>query len=246
MKLHRDREDLSRFLVHLTRDYEGKSAKDNLLNILKDRKIFARNAHCLVKYKLDQMKFSKVLKKKFNTVCFTETPLTQINQLTANIEGRQIKLKPFGLIFWKEDLFGKGASPAVYINAKGTPISRFLLDEFDSIFDGITTLKELKKVEADHYKSIVHYYSLINVVNDKHDFLWEREWRHHGNFSFDYYDLVAIIAEDPTSFEKECKQSLDDDQLEDVDKIPIISPDWTYEEVIEELAVTIWNKLQGV
>jgi hypothetical protein len=65
------------------------------------------------------------------------------------------------------------------------------------------------------------------------------------DFSFDYLDLVAIIAEQPVSFEEDCKQVLDDEQLEDIEKIPIISPIWTYEEVIEQLAVTIWNKLQN-
>ena len=191
------------------------------------------------------MGFTDVLKKGFKTVCFTETPLSQIKKLTTKIEGRRIWLRPYGLIFWKENLFNAGASPAIYINSKGTPINKFLLDEFNHIFDGIKTLKKFKKVEAEHFKSIVHYYSLINVVNDEHDFLWEREWRHHGDFSFDYIDIVAIIAEQPESFAKDCKQVLGDEQLEDIEKIPIISPDWTYEEVIEQLAVTIWNKLQN-
>ena len=77
-------------------------------------------------HKINQLGFSKLLKTKFRTVCFTETPLTQIKQLSQDIEDRKIQLKPYGLIFWKDDLFEIGASPAVYINAKGTSISRFL------------------------------------------------------------------------------------------------------------------------
>ncbi|WP_155960607.1 hypothetical protein [Fischerella sp. PCC 9605] len=230
----------------MTRDYEGKRAKENLLNILKDQKIVARNAHCLVKYKINQMGFSSLLRQSFNTVCFTETPLTQIKQLTAEIKDRKIQLKPYGLVFWKEKLFDKGASPAIYINAKGTPIKEFILDEFDRVFEDVRQLKELKKTEKEHYKSIVHYYSLINVVSDEHDFLWEREWRHHGDFYFDYTDVVAIIAENPQYFEKYCERNLDYNQLEDIEKIPIINPDWNYEEVIEQLAITIWDKLQNV
>ena len=79
------REDLSRFLIHLTRDLKYSSARDNLIGILKDKKIEARNAHCLVMHKLEQKGFSIVLRRKFRTVCFTEAPLSQVSQLTHQI-----------------------------------------------------------------------------------------------------------------------------------------------------------------
>ena len=243
MKLERYREDISRFLVHLTRDYDRSAARDNLINILKTKTIYARNAHCLVMHNIKNMGFSNVLKKKFNTVCFTETPLTQINILASEIEGRKIQLKPFGLIFRKDDLFSRGSSPAVYINAKGTSIDKFLMDEFNNIFKEVTKLKKLKKLEAEHYENIVHYYYLINVVKDKHDFMWEREWRHHGDFKFCYRDIVAIISDTPKRFEKECERSLNSRSYRYIRRLPIISTNWTYEELIEELAITIWEKL---
>jgi len=243
MEIQPNREDLSRFLVHLTRDYGGEPARSNLISILKDKTIFARNAHCLVMHKINKMGFSNLLKSKFNTVCFTETPLTQIRQLASEIEGRKIQLKPYGLVFWKDDLFNKGASPAQYINSKGTSITRFLLDQFDSIFMGIKTLTILKRAEADHYKNIVHYYSLINVVGDKNDFLWEREWRHHGDFAFNYRDIVAIIANNPEGFEKWSEKKLGKKRHDYIKKIPIINPNWTYEELLEHFAINIWQKL---
>ncbi len=76
MKIPNNRDDLSRYLVHLTRDYDGELAQQNLVNILKEKIIEARNSHCLVMHKLEQLEFSKLLKNKFRTVCFTETPLT--------------------------------------------------------------------------------------------------------------------------------------------------------------------------
>jgi hypothetical protein len=118
----------------LTRDYDGSSAEINLINILRTKTIEARNAHCLVMHKLGKMGFTSLLTKKFSTVCFTETPLTQIKKIATRIPGRRIQLKPFGLIFWKDPLFESGASPAIYINAKGTLIDKFILDEFDGIF----------------------------------------------------------------------------------------------------------------
>jgi len=194
-------------------------------------------------HKLNQLNFSKLLKEKFNTVCFTETPLTQLKQLTQDIKDRKIRLKPYGIVFWKDNLFEDGASPAIYINAKGTSISRFLLDEFDSIFKKTNTFKGLKKQEKNNYTNIVHYYSLINVVKESHDFLWEREWRHHGNFNFEYKDIVAIIAKNPGRFEELCKRKLSASQYKFIEKIPFINPEWTYEELLEELAIRIWQKL---
>ncbi|MGA2468591.1 MAG: hypothetical protein ABSH06_30150 [Thermodesulfobacteriota bacterium] len=243
MEIHRNRDDLSRFLVHLTRDYDGERASSNLISILRDKAINARNAHCLVMHKIGQMGFSKLLKTQFNTVCFTEAPLTQIRQLVLEIEGRKIQLKPYGLVFWKDDLFEKGASPAIYINAKGTSISNFLLYEFDSIFKDVERWHTLKKVKRNHYKNIVHYYSLINVVKDKHDFLWEREWRHHGDFTFRYVDIVAIIANNPDGFERLCRKNLGEGKYNYIKKIPIMSPNWTYEELLEKFAIKLWTKL---
>jgi len=243
MRFDNSREDMSRFLVHLTRDYDGLSAKDNLINILNDKTIEARNAHCLVMHKIKEMDFSTVLQDEFCTVCFTEAPLTQIKQLVKNIEGRRIKLEPYGLVFWKEELFDRGASPAIYLNAKGTSVSRFLLDEFNDIFKNIKTLKKLQKVESSHYKNIVNYYSLINIVNDKHDFMWEREWRHHGDFKFKYVDIVAIIANKPDEFETLCKKECDPKVFAYLERLPVIAPGWTYEELIEEFAIKTWQKL---
>jgi hypothetical protein len=241
MKLPNNRDDLSRFLVHLTRDYDGESAEANLINIIKKKTIEARNAHCLVMHRIRN--FTPVLKKKFKTVCFTEAPLTQLNRVVNEIKGRKIILQPFGLIFWKENLFELGASPAIYINAKGTSISQFLLNEFDSIFKNVKTFKKFKEQEKKHYTNIVQYYSLINVVNDKHDFMWEREWRHHGDFKFKYNDIVAIVAKDPDIFENWLEKNLTDRQYKFIKRLPIINPEWTYEELVEELAISIWDKL---
>jgi hypothetical protein len=240
MKIDRNREDISRFLVHLTRDYNDVVARKNLISILKDKTIYAMNAHCLVMHKLQQMHFSKILQKEFHTVCFTETPLPQIKQLTKEIEGRRIKLSSYGLVFWKDELFEKGASPAIYINAKGTSVSSFLIDEFENIFKQVTTFKGLKEKET-HYKDIVHYYSLINVVKDEHDFMWEREWRHHGDFKFIYRNVAAIIAPNPERFKELCKANCTDQLKKYLDRIPFISPEWTYEELIEELAIKTWE-----
>jgi hypothetical protein len=48
---------------------------------------------------------------------------------------------------------------------------------------------------------------------------------------------VAVIAKNPEGFEKFCKKKLTASQYEVVRKIRFIKPEWTYEELLEELAI---------
>ena len=143
------REDVSRFLVHLTRG----APKKNLVSMLRRKTIEARNAHCLFGYEFGP--FSSVLRKEFNTVCFTETPLPQIHRLTGDIPGRRIALAGYGLVFSKDRMIARGVCPAVYLNAKGTKLKHYLLSRFRADFGDIRSLKKLKKKQADHYRSII-------------------------------------------------------------------------------------------
>jgi hypothetical protein len=181
------------------------------------------------------------LKSKFNTVCFTEAPLHQVKYLIKNLPGRKIKLKPYGLVFWKHQLEDNGANSAIYINAKGTQLDTFLLKQFKDQFKHIKSYSRLSKNE-NFFNEIINYYSLINVVKDSHDFMWEREWRLNRDFKFNYSEVVAIIAENPTFFLKHIKKNVSDSEFKYISRIPIICPEWGYEEVIEELSCALWEK----
>ena len=89
MKIPIIRDDISRFVIHLTRRYGGKQSRQNLVSILDQRNIEARTAHCLFSPLFDKLKFTPLLKSKFKTVCFTETPLNQISRLCSPLPGRQ-------------------------------------------------------------------------------------------------------------------------------------------------------------
>ncbi len=236
-----NRSDFSRFLVHLTRNSNGCSAKSNLINIIKDKTIEARNHHCLFSPKLKNMDVSDRLIKSFKTVCFTETPLDQLEKLTSDEFKRQKRLKPYGLVFWRHAMLKHGANPAIYLNGKGTGLREYLLQEFDNHFDGVKTVTKLKR-HNDNYQDILHYYSLVNVMNESHDFSWEREWRYSGDFQFKFHELVAIIAEDPEGFLEDCRNELGLRKSKVLNRIPIIAPHWSYEEVVEEMAIKIWQK----
>ncbi|SJN56919.1 hypothetical protein BQ6471_02286 [Vibrio gazogenes] len=187
------------------------------------------------------MRLSERLKKSFNTVCFTETPLDQIKKLAAEDFPRKIRLKPYGLVFWREDMLDYGANPAVYLNGYGSSLRNYLLSEFDSHFNDISSIKTLK-CKQEFYNEIISYYSLINVMSERHDFSWEREWRHNGNFKFKYHDLVAIVADDPDNFLEKCVKVLNKRKMSYLKRTPIISAHWSYEDVVEEMAIKIWQK----
>jgi hypothetical protein len=239
---YRIRDDISRFLVHLTRNYGGASAEDNLFAILRRKRIEARNAHCLFGHKFDHYGFSALLKKKFNTVCFTEAPFPQIRFLVSEIPGRNIRLQPFGLVFKKSSLLDRGVSPAIYLNAKGTQLREYLLRQFGSHFKTRSLYRNLVRDFHDDADSIINYYSLINIISDDYDFSWEREWRFPGHLEFDYDELYAIIARNPKQFEQRCGETLPDSVVRYVSRIPVVYPEWNYERVIEEFSVKLWKQ----
>jgi hypothetical protein len=187
------------------------------------------------------LQFSDLLQKQFNSVCFTEVPFSQLRHLAAEIKGRRIKLQPYGLVFSKENLLKRGASPALYINAKGTSLRDHLIAQFDRHFSTRAQYKKLKSDFGARADSIIHYYSLINVISDSHDFSWEREWRHPGHLDFEFTHLSAILADDPEKFAERCEKKLSAGTLKKILRAPLISPLWNVELIIEKLSVALWN-----
>lgn len=202
-----ERNDISNFVVHLTKDTSNGSALENLLSIINDEKIRAYNHHCLFSHMLNTENLD--IQKKFYSTCFTETPLENIKYL-LDIRGRQVNLQPYGLVFLKQTLLEKGGNPAIY-----------------------TFQEDLKNYFIKMYDNNInpHFGSLINVVKDKHDFYWEREWRINGDFNFNCFNIIAIIA--PEEKHESIRQSLKDSVIK---KIIIIDPKWSYKNFVFELS----------
>jgi hypothetical protein len=213
--IKRERDDLSTFLVHLTRKTDdGESAIENLINILDRHIIEARNPKGLCWDWPDYLDFTR-------SVCFTETPLNYVRYL-FDIEGRGINLEPYGLVFSKTFLLEKGANPVFYINT----------------FDKKEPRTELRTVIArminnhpnkEDMKEIVAYFDTYGKIagSDKiRDFYWEREWRFKGNFTFDDKDIIIGLCPDG-----------DLDFFSDRYKnIKFISPYMSMEEIIQLIA----------
>lgn len=216
------REDFSRFIVHLTRDdtdtfKNGSSARENFISILKSKEILCSRPHCL--YNKQLTKLSEELRDKFNVSCFTEVPLSQIHLLTKKIEGRQIELSPYGLVFSKEFIVKNGGQPAIYVNSYSGQ---------DWIRQSVDRLFKVSLNEETLDDPLWRLLPLINAMHEKCDFSWEREWRFCRSFNFEIKDLVCVIL--PEMGEDKLKEQSSKAGL------AVISPGWTYEQIISELA----------
>ena len=237
-----NREDLSRFVVHLTRRTEDSSAVDVLAEILTTKQISARNAHCLFKYEFDRLNFSECLTGALRTACFTETPLTQIRELANPDIDRQVKLEPYGVVFSKQFLIEQGGNPAIYINSHDDDsVKQMLLRDFRNKCKNTRTFKQFKRRYLATYEARLKYYSLINVVQPNHDFMWEREWRHTGDMRFKYFDVVAVICPSPQKLLRLAKKKMTVKQFAYLDRMPIINADWTFEDIVDEMSEKLWE-----
>lgn len=214
------RDDLSPFVVHLTRNDKvefsnGGTASENLWAILKGKTILAVRPHCI--YNKEIKKLSEDIQEKCTVACFTEVPLSQIHRLTGEIPGRSTKLEHYGLVFRKDRLIAAGAQPAIYVNSYGN--NDFLRKAYRELFD-------MAKNNAD--STFWRIVPLLNAMHEKYDFSWEREWRMHETFEFKVADIVCVIL--PEASEKKIRD------LAAKAGVAVISPGLNYEQIILELS----------
>ena len=216
------REDVSRFMVHLTRDdrddySDGGSAKSNLLSILREKRIRAIAPHCTFNKPL--RKLPDTIAKRFNTVCLTETPLNQVHLLVRDIPGRRIKLAPYGICFRKEFIVDVGGQPAIYLNEYNG--NTWLRECVDELYATSVTKKAV-------IRPLWRILPFVNSMHEGYDFSWEREWRVRGDLRFSSRDIVCVIL--PSNREEPLKERMA------TAGIATISPGWTYEQIVAELA----------
>ena len=217
------REDISRFVVHLTRDDRktfpqgGSSARENFLSIVNGRKIVAYSPHCLHSRSLSQL--SEEVQKRLEVACFTEVPLNQLHLLCQVIPGRSIKLDSFGFVFSKEFFANAGGQPAIYVNSYGE--NSWYREAFDELF-------ALVKSDGENASLLWRILPFLNAMHERCDFSWEREWRIRGKLRFKLSDVVAIVL--PANGEEDLKEQFAGAG------VAVISPGWTYEQIVAELA----------
>lgn len=202
--------DFSPFLVHLTKDDEEFCAKDVLDTILNENTLRSYNYFFLYGPNLKSQNASLI--DKFKVVCFTETPIDQIDILLNRVSRRNFKPDPYGLVFKKEYIREKGGNPVFYVTKKiASPL-------WDSLYKPHV---EGKKQTSE---KICKLLALVTVCEEGNDWHWEREWRIVGNLVFNPSDIYCGLCpeEDISYFEN--KYSLN-----------FISPYWGINKILDKL-----------
>ncbi len=201
--------DYSPFLIHLTRDAKQFSAKDVLKQIFGDKELRAYSfTYCFFGKALESK--DKSLQDKFKVVCFTETPLDQTDMLLKRVEGRNIELKPYGLVFKKEFVIQNGGNPVFYM-------SRSLARSLWPLYN-----KGVEKQFSDGENDLL---ALVTICEKWNDWHWEREWRTVGRLKFKLGDIFCGLCPEDDIQEFEYLR----------ERVKFIDPSWGINKILDRL-----------
>jgi hypothetical protein len=181
------RGDLSTFIVHLTRDSDAGSARENLASIIRERTLRAGSPKGWATW--ERFELADDALETQRVVCFSETPLEHVHGLFAEIEARSVRFQGYGLAFPKMVARWMGINPVWYIDlsrARGEwrdwPIKE--------------ALNALVREAADRFRDspVSRLTPFIEGMGSWPDgnggvrmreFAWEREWRHLGDLELE-------------------------------------------------------------
>jgi hypothetical protein len=213
--------DFSPLLVHLTRDRTDENGEsilafEVLQRILSENELKAFNPYCIFNSKLRNM--GSNLRDKFNVVCFTETPIDQIDLLLQPVYGRDVKLAPFGLVFTKKDIRDYGGNPVLYLRGD---LSSLLWKVFD------------KAAANDFSEEENELLALVSKCDESIDFHWEREWRIVGNLTLVRTEIWTNI------YCGLCPEEHIQYFENTYTPVKFISPNWGINKILDKLVKTI-------
>jgi hypothetical protein len=211
--------DYSPFLVHLTKDCKDeqsnslKPARDVLSLILNCKSLRAFNHFCYFSPSIAASNDNK-LQDRFKVVCFTETPIDQIDLLLSEVIERDFKPKPYGLVFTKDYIRSKRGNPVFYI------IKEIAKPLWSPLYE------RLRKKELS--EEVCVPLALMTVCEEGNDWHWEREWRIVGDLKFELSDIYCVLCpeEEIALFEKRYSDVI------------FISPIWGTNKILDKLVKT--------
>ncbi|MEX0782263.1 MAG: hypothetical protein WD557_06400 [Dehalococcoidia bacterium] len=146
-----------------------------MADILIEGRLEARNAHCLVKNRLTEL--PEEFQSKFNVVCFTECPRSEIKNFARPMKGRSYQVAPFGVAFKKS--FLARAIPVFYAPF---PADKAAWTIFETL------------VKAEDWHTLVDFFPFVSQMRSEFDWHWEREWRTAKNVDFEPGDVEAVFC----------------------------------------------------
>jgi Putative abortive phage resistance protein AbiGi, antitoxin len=225
------RNDLSSFVVHLTRKEPANGAGSSLKSILKNRCIEARNPFGMAVKKLKECDSYKKELDSQKVICFTETPLEHVYTFLAPIDGRSVEFGSYGLAFTKIVARRLGVNPVWYIDI--TPGHDWLTGPVNDLIEaqlknggfatsGIAKITPFVEPMGTNAGSLPY----------KKEFWWEREWRHHGDFKFELNNIALGFCPEKEIDEFEAYTK----ELDTKSTVKFIDPTWGLEQIIARLA----------
>jgi len=216
------RSDLSTFIVHLTRDDSGKSAKSQLKSIVQSWEIQARNPFGTA---VKELRKAKQPGDSQKCVCFTETPLEYLHLLVGEIKGRSCQLAPYGVAITKKLARKKGVNPVWYVDQ--TPGHDWLTKHIDTLRDSAIASA---KFDDTPFAKIAPFIEQMGTWKGKppKEFWWEREWRHVGPLKLPHHVILICPDNDHSTFEGLAKQK--------GHSAKCVDADWGLEQIIARLA----------
>jgi hypothetical protein len=188
------RTDLSTFIVHLTRDLQSKTAKENLVSIIKDDKIKAMNPFG---HNCDRFNQERAVLELHKCVCFTEATLENLYLFFQDIDGRKCNFKPYGIAITKKIARDMGVNPVWYLDITPGGGREWLTKSVDQL------VQAALKVEEPALEPIFKLTPFIEQMGNgnggrrkyRKEFWWEREWRHVGDFILPDYIVLCPESE---------------------------------------------------
>lgn len=181
------RTDLSTFVVHLTRDTDGASASENLRSIAQERLLRAGSPKGWATWKgfgLD----GEALESQ-RVVCFSETPLEHVNAMFADIDGRSIHFRPFGVAFPKMVARWMGINPVWYVDLSRPPGEWRdwpMKEALNALVrEGSTDFANRPMSQLAPFIEGMGGFPDGNGGLRLREFSWEREWRHLGDLTLE-------------------------------------------------------------
>ena len=217
------RNDLSTFVVHLTKDTSDQnSAKANLTSIINQGRIHAHNIFGYAASLARKCPEAGISQK---TVCFTETPLEHLNLFLEDIGNRQCHFKPYGIAITKKLARSLGVNPVWYVD-RNTELGKSMQTFMSQI------ISSFDSEDPNGFFNLTPYIESIGQTetNKTIEFWWEREWRKVGDFSLPYRYIVICPEEDMETFWKLTTTKDTNSGL------PCIDPAWGLEQIIASLA----------
>lgn len=195
--------DMSNHVVHFTKPSGNKSAYDNMLSILGQKIIKARNPFGLVRKGAPNPSSQK-------TVCFSEVPLHLLQRLAKT-------RSEYGIVFGKELVIKRRANPILYAY-KDQPLAK-----------AIRKLALAAKANAnDPIWTVTPFVDAAGVYpSGAYLFEWEREWRKIGDFEFSEAEVTFLII--PAKYHAAARAFFDNARIENIGPhydCPFIDAKW--------------------